>query len=165
MSFIGGALKVIVFLVVIAVVAYGGYIYGQMTLQESLFEVSVPINQTFGFEINQSIDIPIKTTVDFPFSEYFVINESVPIIASIELDEVIQIPLSLPTGNTIVDVPIKKTIPINTSISVYKRVSIVKNISLDIDKQFTFIINKNVSVPIDMEVVTKVPVPEWMKKD
>lgn len=164
MSFMGGMFKFLLFLIVLAATAYGGYIYGQTVLQESLFEVNIPINQTFSFELNQSVEIPIKTTVTFPVSDSFIINESVPINTFIELNEVIKVPLNLPTGNIVVDVPIKKTIPINTSINVYRKVDINKNISLDIDKQVSFIINKNISVPVNMEVVTKVPVPDWMKK-
>jgi hypothetical protein len=164
MSFTGSAFKFLIFLIVILAAAYGGYVYGQTVLQESLFEVNIPINQTFSFELNQSVDIPIKTKVDFPLSDSFIVNESVPIITFIELNEVLRVPLSLPTGDVVVDVPIKKTIPINTSIMVYKKIEINKNISLDIDKQLAFVINKNISVPVNMEVVTKVPVPDWMKK-
>lgn len=164
MSFAGGLFKVVIFLILLAVAGYGGYIYGQMVLQESLFEVKIPINQTFSFNINQAVDIPIKTSIDFPFSESFIINESVPINTFLVLDEIVKVPLSLPTGDVIVDVPIKKTIPINTSVSVYKKVDINKNISFDVDKQFSFIINKDILIPVNTEITTKIPVPEWMKK-
>jgi hypothetical protein len=165
MSFIGSVFKVVIFLVIIVAVAYGGYVYGQMVLQESLFEVKIPINQTFSFEINQLVDIPIRTAIVFPVSDSFIINESVPINTFFVLDEVIKVPVSLPTGEIIVDVPIKKTISINTTINVYKKMDINKNISLDIDKSFSFVINKDILIPIDTEITTKVPVPEWIKKD
>lgn len=164
MGFIKGAFKFIIFLVILVGATYGGYVYGQMVLQESLFEVTIPINQTFSFELNQSVDIPIKTQVSFPFSDSFVINESVPINAFISLDEVMKVPLNLPTGEIVLDVPIKKDIPINTSINVYKKLEISKNISVDIDKQIAFSINKNISVPADIDITTKIPTPDWMKK-
>jgi hypothetical protein len=164
MSFVGGLFKVIIFLVLLVAAGYGGYIYGQMVLQESMFEVKIPINQTFSFNINQPVDIPIKTAIVFPISESFIINESVPINTFFVLDEVIKVPVSLPTGDIVVDVPIKKTIPINTTISVYKKMDINKNISLDIDKLFSFVINKDILIPVDTEITTNIPVPEWMKK-
>ncbi len=165
MSFVGDLFKFVLVLVLLAAAAYGGYFYGQMALQESLFEVNVPINQTFDFELNQVVDIPIKTVFDFPFSDSFLISENVPINTFIDLDEMIRIPLNLPTGNITIDVPIKKRIPINTSINVYKLINISKNISLNVDKQISFNVRKNISVPVNMEVLTKVPVPDWMRKE
>jgi len=164
MSFIGGAFKFVIFLIFITGAAYVGYVYGQLVLQESLFEVSIPINQTFSFELNQSIDLPIKTEITFPFNDSFLINESVPINTFIILDEVVKVPLDLPTGLVVLDVPIKKTIPINTSINVFKSIEISKDILLDVDKQVIFTITKNISVPVDMNITTKIPTPNWMRK-
>jgi hypothetical protein len=33
------------------------------------------------------------------------------------------------------------------------------------DKQISFNVRKNISVPVNMEVLTKVPIPDWMRKE
>lgn len=163
-GFFVGFIKFLFFLLLICGVAYGGFVYGQLTLKESLVEVEFPIKQTFDFDLKQTISIPIKTEVSFPVHEAIVINEAIPINAVIPIDEVVSVPVSFPDGVIMVDIPIKKNIPISTSFNVSKTIYIDKNVSVKIDKEFPFLVEKTITVPIDTVIKAKIPTPEWMKE-
>jgi len=147
-----GFLKFGIFLILIVAVAYGGYVYGQTSLRENLFEVEVPINQDFSFLLNQEVSLPISQEIEFP------INENFPIIDTIPINTIIKVPMNINGQITEVEVPI------NTSIKVNKTIILNKMIKIIFEKNVTIPINKEVIVPIEGTFKTEIPVPDWMKK-
>lgn len=163
----GGFWKFVKFLLVLVLfagVGYGGYVYGQIRLQDNLVEVDFPIKQTFDFDLVQNISIPVNAQLSFPFEESFDINEVIPINIIVPIDEIIDVPLDLPTGKTIIKVPIKKDISISSSVRFSKKINFSKDISFNISEEVPFLVEKTFSIPIDTVIRANVPVPEWMRK-
>jgi len=165
MGFIKGVFKFILVVIVLVVFGYGGYTYGQMSLQENLFEVEVPINESFSFMINQNVSFPVDTVLEVPINESFLVSENVPVNVMVPIDSVVKVPMNISGQIVLVDVPIKSQIPINTSFKINKTIFINKIVNFRIQKNVDILINKEIIVPVDGTFTTEIPVPEWMNKN
>jgi hypothetical protein len=68
--------------------------------------------QDVTFEVRQTRSIPIQAVV--PVQKQII----VPISTTVYVDQVIQIPITTPLGNTTINVPFKATVPVNASVPV-----------------------------------------------
>jgi len=154
-----GFIKILLLIVLLVGAAYGGFVYGQMTLQKDGVEVEIPIKQDVNVPLDQKISLPIETSIEVPINKTIYIKKEVPISTSVLIDTVVKVPMNVSGIMVYVDVPIKKEIPISTIFSINEPINIAEKILFPISQNFEIELKKDVLIPIDTVIKTKVPLP------
>lgn len=154
-----GIIKIILILVLIAGSAYAGFVYGQMFVDKNSVQIEIPIKQDVTLPLDQEVSFPIKTNLEIPVNKTIYIKKTLPISTSVMIDTSVKVPMNISGMITYIDVPIKKEVPISTSFEINEPVNIYEKIIFPIDQEFKITLKKDVLIPIDTTIKTKIPLP------
>jgi hypothetical protein len=155
-------IKIFFVLILLAIAAYSGFIYGQFVLQKNFIEVEIPFKQEIGFPLKQDIAFPLNMEISVPINKTFYLNKRVDINTSVYLDTIIKVPVNISGFITMVDVPIKQSVPLNTFFEISEPIVISEQVSFPINETISIPVDRNVSIPVDTTIRTRVPLP-WSK--
>ena len=158
-----GIIKILLVIVLLVGATYGGFVYGQMSINKNSVEIEIPVKQDVTLSLDQEINFPLKTTITFPFNKTIYIKKTLPITTSVIIDTIIKVPMNVSGIIVYVDVPIKKEVPITASLDINEPISISENIIIPINQDFKIPMKKDILIPIDTIIKTKVPLPWAMQ--
>jgi hypothetical protein len=104
--------------------------------------------ETFSYEFPVNADIPVVMDVPFEDSFRVPIEERVRVQTEIQIDEVVDVPLSTPLGTLNLRIPVRMTVPVDLEVPIEMEVDVPVETTIEVSTTVPF----SMVVPVEIDL-------------